>query len=189
MEFKKMDLKKKLLLINDIIILLLNIFICIILFIISHQEKNYRGSSKLFTFQCVQIIIIIILDIFLNVKNIMSNFKGHNKYGMLIRFIMFYFIIPCVILTYQKSNNLNHNDIKNAGNTVFYIGFINNGFIILSMILSFIVIDTQKEEKILVNKHRKSISMSAVDNMKLLEESNISHLSNQGYTDIEKKEE
>jgi hypothetical protein len=31
--------------------------------------------------------------------------------------------------------------------------------------------------------------MSAVDNMKLLEESNISHLSNQGYTDIEKKEE
>ena len=181
-----MDLKKKLLLINDIIILLLNIFICIILFIISHQEKKYRGTSKLFIFQCAQIIIIIILDICLNVKNILSNYKGHNKYGMLIRFTMFYFIIPCAILTYQKSSNLNHNDIKNAGNTVFYISFINNGFIIISMILSFIVIDSQKEEKILVYKHKKSISMSAVDNMNLLEESN---LSSQGYIDIEKKEE
>ena len=186
MDVKKMDFKKKLLLANDIIILLLNITLTIILFIISNKEKTYRGSSKLYLFQCILSIGIIILDIILNLKNIISNYRGHNKYGMLIRFFMFYLIIPCVILTYQRSYNLNHDDIKTASDIIFYLGFINNGFIISSMILSFIVIEKKKEEKILVNKNRKSINMSSIDNMNILEESN---LSNQAYKEITKKEE
>ena len=181
-----MDLKRKLFLANDIIILLLNIVLTILLFILLNKEKTYRGSTKLFLFQCILSILIIVLDIILNVKNIISNYRGHNKYGMLIRFFIFYLIIPCVMLTYQRSHNLNHDDIKTSGNAVFYIGFINNGFIIASMILSFIVIDTQKEEKILVHKNRKSINMNSIENINLLEDSK---LSNQGYIDVEKKEE
>ncbi len=183
---KKMDTKKKLLLINDIAILLVNIVLCIITFYLSYKEKSYRGSSKLFILQIVLNIIIIILDIILNFKNLLNNYKGHNKYGMLIRYIMFYMIIFCVMLTYQRSHNLDHDDIIKAGNIAFYIGFANNGLIISSMVLSFLVIDIQNEEKILVNRNRRSINMGSVENMKLLENSNIS---NQIFTEMEKKDE
>ncbi len=173
LKVNKMSLKKILLLINDIIIFILSVLLFVFLLTISNKEDFYRNSRKLFLFQFILTIIIIILDLFLNIKNIISNYKGHNKYGMLIRFFMFYLIIPCVILTYIKSNDLNHEDIKAVSDIVFYIGFINDGFIILSMILSFIVIDKQKEEKILVNKSRASINMNSVENMELLEDSNI----------------
>ena len=183
---KKMDTKKLLLLINDIIILIFNIIISIILFFISNKEKSYRGSSKLFIKQIIISIIIIILDLILNIKNILSSYIGHNKYGMMIRFFIFYLIISCVTVTYQRGNNLNHDDIKNASNFVFCFGFINNGFIISSMILSFIVIDIKKEDKILVYKNRKSINLETVGNTKLLEETNIDY---QIFQENEKKEE
>ena len=186
MENKKLDWKRLLLLINDIIILILNIIICIFLFNIAKKEKNYRGTSKLFFFQIILSFVIIFLDIVLNLKNIISNYKGHNKYGMLLRFFMFYCIIPCIVLTYQRSNNLNHEDIKTIGNILFYMGCINEGLIINSMILSFIIIDTQKEEKILVYKHKRDLNMSSVDNMKLLEES---ATSTQIFTELEKKDD
>ena len=105
---------------------------------------------------------------------------------MLLRFFIFYCIIPCIILTYQRSNNLNHDDIKNIGNILFYMGCVNEGLIIISMILSFLVIDTQKEEKILVHKHKRDINMNSVENMKLLEESNTS---SQIFRELEKKED
>ena len=183
---KKMDLKKILLLINDIFILLLNTVLCVFLFIISNKEKEYREARKLFIFQLILIFIIIGLDIILNITNLTLNYKGHNKYGMLIRFFMFYLVIPCVILTYINGKEINHEDIKNGSNIVLYLGFINDGLIISSMILSFIVIDKKKEEKILVNKNRRSINMSSLDNIKLLEESNVS---SQIFTELEKKEE
>ena len=187
LKVKKMSLKKILLLINDIIIFILSILLLVFLLIISNKEQLYRNSRKLYLFQFILTIIIIIIDLFLNIKNIISNFKGHNKYGMLIRFFMFYLIIPCVILTYIKSNDLNHEDIKSASDIAFYIGFINDGFIISSMILSFIVIDKKQEEKILVNKNRVSINMNSVENMELLENSNISN-TNQMIIELAKKE-
>ena len=186
MENKKLDSKRILLLADDLIILLLNIVICIFLFNISNKEKKYRGSTKLYVFQIILSFIIIVLDIVLNIKNIISNYKGHNRFGMLLRFFIFYCIIPCIILTYQRSNNLNHDDIKNIGNILFYMGCVNEGLIIISMILSFLVIDTQKEEKILVHKHKRDINMSSVENMKLLEESNTS---SQIFRELEKKED
>ena len=45
------------------------------------------------------------------------------------------------MLTYQRSNNLNHTEITNLGNVLLFIGLFNNLFIISSMILSIIVID------------------------------------------------
>ena len=183
---EKMGIKKVLLLINDIIIFIFNVVISIILFSISNKEKTYRGSSKLFINQIIISIIIIILDLILNIKNLLSSYRGHNKYGMMIRFINFYLIIACVTVTYQRGNNLNHDDIKNLSNLVFYFGFVNNGLIISSMILSFIVIDIKKEDKILVYKNRKSINLETVGNTKLLEETNIDY---QIFQENEKKEE
>ena len=71
----------------------------------------------------------------------LSKYKGHNNYGMFIRFLLFYLNLSCVMLTYQRSDNLNDTEIKNLGNVLLYIGLFNNGFIISSMILSIIVID------------------------------------------------
>ena len=180
-------LTKILLFSNDILILSLNIVICIILFNISDKEKTYRGSWRLFKFQFILIILIIFLDIILNIKNLISDYKGHNRYGMIIRFFMFYLIIPCAVLTYQRSQNLNHDDIKDASDIIFYIGFINDGLILTSMILSFIVIDKLNEEKILVNKYgNSSINMSTIPNENILEDS---HMSNQIFRELDKKEE
>ena len=182
--FKEMGLKKILLLINDSIILILNFILCILLFIINNKEYTYRGTLRLYLFQLICIIIIIILDIIMNIANYLTDYKGHNRYGMLIRFCMFYLIIPCAVLTYQRSNNINHQDIKDSSDFVFYLGFINDGLLMVSMILSFVVIDKQTEEKILVNKSRRTINMNSVENMKLLEESKESEI----FTELEKKE-
>ena len=184
--FKNMGLKKILFLINDSIILSLNIALCIFLFIINKKEYTYRGSLKLYLFQLILIIIIIILDIFMNIRNFIKDYKGHNRYGMLIRFFMFYLMIPSAVLTYQRGNNINHDDIKNISDVVLCLGFINDGFIIISMIMSFIIIDIQEEEKILVKKkNRKSINMNSVENTKLLEDSKESEI----FTELGQKEE
>ena len=180
---KKMNTNKILLIINDIIILIFNLIILIILFVISGKEKKYRNSRTLFISQLMISILIIILDIILNFANIKYNYKGHNKYGMLIRFFMFYLIIPCVILTYQRGNNLNHDDITNASNFTLYIGFINDGFVLTSMILSFILNEKKKEEKILVGKIRRSFNMDSFENKQLLQESNEN---SQIFTELEK---
>ena len=121
----------------------------------------------------------------MNIANCLTDYKGHNRYGMLIRFFMFYLIIPCAVLTYQRSNNINHQDIKDPSDLVLYLGFANDGLLIVSMILSFVVIEKQKEEKILVNKSRRTINMNSVENMKLLEESKESEI----FTELEKKED
>ena len=74
-------------------------------------------------------------------KLFLSKYKGHNNYGMFIRFLLFYLNLSLVILTYQRSDNLNQNEIKNLGSILLYIGLFNNAFIITSMILSIIVTD------------------------------------------------
>ena len=113
----------------------------------------------------------------MNIRNFIKDYKGHNRYGMLIRFFMFYLMIPSAVLTYQRGNNINHDDIKNISDLVLYLGFMNDGFIIISMIMSFIIIDIQEEEKILVKKkNKKSINMNSVENTKLLEDSKESEI-------------
>ena len=97
---------------------------------------------------------------------------------------MFYSLLFCVVLSCQRTHNLNHSDIRDLGDIFLYIGLTNNGLLIVSMIISFFVIDMQKEEKILVYKNRKSINMYSVENANLLEDS---HSSNQVIKEWEKK--
>ena len=138
---KKRNLSKTFFIFNDIIILMINLIIFILSLMILLKEKSYRGSTNLFLFQLIESILIIILNVIMLIKMFLSKYKGHNNYGMFIRFLLFYLNLSCVMLTYQRSDNLNDTEIKNLGNVLLYIGLFNNGFIISSMILSIIVID------------------------------------------------
>ena len=138
---KRRNLSKTIFTFNDIIILLINLIIFILSLMILLKEKSIRGSTNLFLFQLIESILIIILNVIMLIKMFLSKYKGHNNYGMFIRFLLFYLNLSCVILTYQRSDNLNQDEIKNLGNILLYIGLFNNLFIISSMILSIIVID------------------------------------------------
>ena len=138
---KRRNLSKTFFTFNDIIILLLNLIIFILSLMIFLKEKSYRGSTNLFLFQLIESILIIILNVIMLIKMFLSKYKGHNNYGMFIRFLLFYLNLSCVMLTYQRSNNLNNTEITNLGNVLLFIGLFNNLFIISSMILSIIVID------------------------------------------------
>ena len=126
---------------NDVIILIINLIIFILSLMILIKEKSIRGSTNLFLFQFIESIIIVILNLVMLIKLFLSKYKGHNNYGMFIRFLLFYLNLSLVILTYQRSDNLNQSEIKNLGSILLYIGLFNNGFIITSMILSIIVTD------------------------------------------------
>ena len=138
---KRRNLSKTFFTFNDIIILLINLIIFILSLMILLKEKSYRGSTNLFLFQLIESILIIILNVIMLIKMFLSKYKGHNNYGMFIRFLLFYLNLSCVMLTSQRSDNLNDTEIKNLGKVLLYIGLFNNGFIISSMILSIIVID------------------------------------------------
>ena len=66
---------------------------------------------------------------------------------MFLRFILFYLIISCVALTYQRGENTNREDIQKFSSIVLYIGLINNALIISSMILGFKVSDKKVYHK------------------------------------------
>ena len=138
---KKRNLSKIFFQANDLIILLFNIVILDLSSMIASKEKSFRGSLNLFLFQLIESILIIILNLIMLIKMFLSNYKGHNNYGMFIRFLLFYLNLSCIILTFQRSDNLNQEGIKKLGTILLYIGLINNGFIISSMILSMIVVD------------------------------------------------
>ena len=165
-------IKKLILFISDIIIFILNITTLTYISIIFGEENTYKNSVKLFLVQFILILIIVALDLGLNIKNIISRYIGHIKYGMLVRFVIFHLYIPCVFLTYQKGNNTHHEDIRDHSQKVLIIGLINIVIIIASMVLGFLIIDYEKEEKILVRvKDKENFSMNSLQNMKLLKES------------------
>ena len=153
---KKWDLRKFILLGVDILLLIGNIILFFYLFYISKKEYYYRGSLKLYFPQLLLIILVILIDVPMNIKNIRNNYSGHNKYGMIMRFFIFYLLVPCIVITHQRSVSINHGDIKSASKFVLYFGIIMDGIVLLSMILSFIVIDEQKEKKVLVKKSKKN---------------------------------
>ena len=144
---KRKNLSMTLFQVSDIIILILNVIILSLSSLIASNEKSFRGSIKLFLFQLIESILIIILDIIMLIKMFLSNYKGHNNYGMFIRFLLFYLNLSCIILTFQRSNNLNQERIRKIGNILLFIGLVNNGFIIISMILSIIVLDKRSFTK------------------------------------------
>ena len=131
----------KILIAIDILILLINIGILVLSILVTLKEKSYRKTINLFLFQLIESAIAFGLNVLMFVLNFVLNYKGHNLYGMFIRFILFYLVVSCVTLTYQRGDNLNNEVFRTYGRILLYIGLVNNFFIILSMIISFIVSD------------------------------------------------
>jgi formate-dependent nitrite reductase membrane component NrfD len=99
-------------------------------------------------------------------------YAGHNRYGMLTRFFMFYIVIILIIYSDQRSKYIIKDAVKAIKFWVILLGIFDIGLIIISMILSFCVIDVQSFKQIWVKKRKRAkteISLDSVKSIKNLE--------------------
>ena len=90
-------------------------------------------------------------------------YAGHNRYGMLTRFFMFYFVIIIIIYSDQRFKYILKEKIRDIKFYVILIGIIDIGVILISMIMSFCVIDVQSFKQIWIKKKKKvPINMESV---------------------------
>ena len=162
---KNSNLPLLLLLISDVIILLLNLVIFVISLLIIINEN----SLSLFLFQFIESILMIVLNLIMAIKILVSKYKGHNNYGMFIRFLIFYLSLSCALLTFQRCNNINTKEIKKLGNLLFVVGLFNNLIILISMILSFIVNDKKSFSKTKKEEDEKIFNINSLETMEILE--------------------
>ena len=179
----KMESSKMCFLINDVIILIFSIGIFILSALITAKESSYRSTITLFLFQLIESVIIVVLNLIMDAKNILSKYRGHNNYGMFVRFLLFYLITSCVVLTYQRSNNINQDEIQILGTILLYIGLVNDFFIISSMILSFMVSDKKIYSK-KKDEEEKVFNINTMDQMDVFENDK----SSGNMTELEKRE-
>ena len=152
---------KSLLLAFDLLIFLINILLFGLTFYLLKIEYYSRASIKLFIIPFLVGIINILVDFFMNKTNIIMKYAGHNRYGMLARFFMFYFVLTIMIFSDQRERYVLQN--RNDGNDnnidinkfIFIIGILDISLLISSMILSFFVIDVQNFNQISVKKNHK----------------------------------
>ena len=104
---------------------------------------------------------IVKVPFFMNKTNIIMRYAGHNRYGMITRFFMFYFILTIIVYSDQRHQYIPKNEeMKNLNKLVLILGLTNIGLLITSMILSFFVIDIQNFNQILVKKRKKKTLMA-----------------------------
>jgi len=139
----------------DAVIFIINALLFLMTFYLIYSEFYYRGSLKLFIIPFLISIINLIIDLFMNKKNLEMKYAGHNRYGMIIRFFMFYCILTIIIFSDQNSKYVIHEDKYSIKILSPLFGKINIGLLIFSMILSFIVIDVENFNLIVVRKKRK----------------------------------
>ena len=154
------DYVKILLFICDLFLIILNIGLLILISYIIYNEYYGRGTLKLFITPFLISIVNISIDILMNKKNITMKYAGHNRYGMITRFFMFYFIMTIIIYSHQRCRYIIKIGIDDAKYYVILFGFFDMGFLLLSMILSFFVIDVQSFKQILVRKKRKKTQVT-----------------------------
>ena len=172
LQITKWNLIKILLFIFDIIILILNAILFLLITYILYSEYYTRGTLKLFFTPFIIGLINIIIDISMNRTNYIMKYAGHNRYGMLTRFFMFYFVIIIIIYSDQRNKYIIKETIKSIKYLVAIFGIANIGLILISMILSFCVIDVQSFKQIWVKKKKRKksqISMESVKNIKNME--------------------
>ena len=167
------NLKKIILFIIDIIILIFNALLFFFISYIIYTEYYTRGTVSLFFTPLILSIINIFIDILMNKANYIRKYAGHNRYGMLTRFFMFYFVIIIVIYSDQRAKYILKDIIKTFGFVVIILGFIDVGFIIASMVFSFLIIDEQSFKQMWVKKKKKiKTEMKLEPNVKLVENDN-----------------
>ena len=155
LQITQWDLIKKLLFTFDIIILLLNAALFSFTTYIIYTEYYSRATLKLFFMPFILSFINIIIDILMNKTNYQMKYAGHNRYGMLTRFFMFYFVIVIVIYADQRAKYIKEGEINIIKHFVIYVGIANIAFIIASMVLGFFVIDVQSFKQIWIKKRNK----------------------------------
>ena len=139
----------------DIIIFLINATLFGFTFYLIRKEYFRRGSLKLFIVPFLVSIFNIFIDILMNKTNLMMKYAGHNRYGMITRFFMFYFILTIIIYSDQREKYVIKDDDVDANNYIYNFGILNIGVLIFSMIVSFFVIDVQNFNRIMIRKKKK----------------------------------
>lgn len=169
----KWNLVKIFLFIFDIIIFCLNIILFFFVTYIIYNEYYYRGTLKLFFTPFILSIVNILIDYIMNKTSYIMVYAGHNRYGMLTRFFMFYIILTIIIYSDQRCRYIIKDVVQDFKNYTFILGIIDIGFIFMSMILSFCVIDVQSFKQILSKRKKKrtktEISVESVGSMKNME--------------------
>ena len=166
------NLIKKILFIIDITILLLNIILLSFISYILYTEYYYRRTLKLFFAPFILSLINVIIDIIMNKTNYIMKYAGHNRYGMLIRFFMFYFVIIMIIYADQRAKYIIKETINNIKIYAIYFGIIDVSLIVISMVFGFCVIDVQSFKQILVKKRKRrrtKISEEDVNSLQKME--------------------
>ena len=155
LQITQWNIVKIFLFIFDIIILLLNIILFLFITYIIYTEYYSRGTLKLFFTPFIIGLINIIIDILMNKTNYTMKYAGHNRYGMLTRFFMFYFVIIIIIYSDQRFKYILKEKIRDIKFYVILIGIIDIGVILISMIMSFCVIDVQSFKQIWIKKRKR----------------------------------
>ena len=160
LQITKWDYFKIILSVIDFILIILNTGLFVLMSLSIYEEYFSRGTIKLYITPFVISIINEIFDLSMHQKNFRMRYAGHNRYGMLTRFFMFYFIMTIMIYSDQRRKYINDTIIDFYHNIILIIGFVNIGVLMISMIISFCVIDVESFRKKIV-KRRKSRHISA----------------------------
>ena len=167
LQITQWNIVKIILFIFDILILLINALLFSFITYIIYTEYYSRGTLKLFFIPFLISLINIIIDTLMNKTNYIMKYAGHNRYGMLTRFFMFYIIIIIIIYSDQRAKYILKEKVKTIKFLVIIFGIINIGFILISMVLSFCVIDVQSFKQIWIRKRKKKkveINLESVNN-------------------------
>ena len=164
----KWNFVKYFLLSLDIIIFGINASLFGFIFYLIRKEYYRRASLKLFIVPFFVSLFNVFIDILMNKTNLMMKYAGHNRYGMITRFFMFYFILTIIIYSDQREKYVLNEDDIDANKWIYNLGISCIGILIFSMILSFFVIDVQNFNQIVVRK-RKKIPEPAAEEMGLIE--------------------
>ena len=145
----------------DMLIILINFLLFVFISNSLYKEYITRSSLDLFIIPFFISLFNVIIDIIMNKTNIIMKYAGHNRYGMIIRFFMFYCVLLIIIFSDQKIQYLINETTFN--NWIFLLGLINIGLILLSMMISFCVIDQQNINEMKVRRSKKNKILEEMD--------------------------
>ena len=165
LQITQWNILKILLFVFDILILLLNITLFILLSYILLNEYYLRGTLKLFFTPFIIGVINLVIDTLMNSRNYKMKYAGHNRYGMLTRFFMFYFVIIIIIYSDQRAKYIIKEAVKDIKTFIIILGIIDIGFIFISMICSFCIIDVQSFKQIWIKKRKKKKVKISMENV------------------------
>lgn len=119
----------------DIIISLLLLLLFIFHFILIFNEANL--SDSLYFVSIILNFLTILIFLILFVKNIIDNYKGENACKNFIRYVVMFFLIPIIFISYQTSQISLKNIINKCGKIIKISGIILEIFIFFSIVINF----------------------------------------------------